>query len=56
MGEDRLPEQFMTLKTMGRMMKKGASKTTQMDGIRGMMREIGFTEEDWRDEKTGDRR
>ena len=41
----------MTWYPIGRNKRKGRQKTTWMDGIRRMMRELGITQGDWRNRK-----
>jgi hypothetical protein len=49
MREDRLPKQVMIWYPTGRKKRKGRPKTTCMDGIHGMMREMVFKEDGCRD-------
>ena len=46
--EGRLPKQVMKWRSPGRR-KRGRPKLTWAEGIRGLMREKGLTEEDWSD-------
>ena len=43
MVQDNLPKQVMTWCPMGRKKNKGLTKTTWVDGIHGMMGEMGLT-------------
>jgi hypothetical protein len=46
MEEGRLPKEVLKWQPSGRR-KRGRSKLTRAEGIRGMMRETGLMEEDW---------
>ena len=48
MGEGRLPKEVMKWRPQGRR-KRGRPKLTWAEGIRGLMGEKGFMEEDWND-------
>jgi hypothetical protein len=48
MEEGRLPKQIMKWSPPGRR-KRGRSKLTWVEGIRGLMGEKGLVEEDWND-------
>ena len=50
MEEGRLPKEVMKWSLPGRR-KRGRPKLTWAEGIRGLMREKGLTEEDWNDKR-----
>ena len=55
MEEGRLPKEVMKWHPPARR-KRGNTKLTWVEGIRGLMGEKGLMEEDWNDRRTGGRR